>query len=87
MSCEYCYMPTRYHDGKHWKQKYGDQGCITHSDDGKPLIAVWNENEPARSLLLVRDITYCPFCGGQIEIVDRINEIYNHRKVKKENGS
>lgn len=72
MSCPYCTFKSKYHDGKHWKHEYGCCGCISHENDYKtPLIAVWDENNPSRSLLLIEGVKYCPFCGGKIVLSDK----------------
>lgn len=75
MSCEYCYLRSRHHDGEHWEQESGDCGCICNASDGiNTHIAIWNEYKPADSLLLIRNVKYCPFCGSRILVADRIKE-------------
>lgn len=75
MNCEYCYLKSRHHDGKHWEQEYGDCGCICNDGDGATTdIAVWNKHEPASSIMLIRDVKYCPFCGSRIMVADMLPE-------------
>lgn len=86
MNCEYCYLRSKYHDGKHWEQEYGDCGCICNGNDGMTThIAVWNKHEPAKSLMLIRDVKYCPFCGSRIMVADRLSEIAPHKEEEDDN--
>lgn len=80
MNCEYCYLRSSHHDGKHWEQEYSDCGCICNDGDepGITHIAVWNKHNPVNSLLLIRNVKYCPFCGSRILVDDGTSEIARH---------
>lgn len=85
MNCEYCYLRSQFHDGKHWEQEYGDCGCICNGDDGMTThIVVWNKHGGARSLTLIRNVKYCPFCGSRIMVADRLSEIAPHKEGEDE---